>query len=251
MVKQQQYDLRAAGRADQSVHAARRRRAGIGAVLLLAGSAADAATVTLDWVQTYSTLGTATTSSGVLTFTDPGLGSVANPATYSGTIAAPSAVTFTFTENGHTVTASPSLAGLTITNGILAPFTDGLSMGSITTSVLPLAFSVTASGTGLGSLGPLQTAANSLGLGSAWSSYLGSANEVAGNGSVTINGTGTLTPPSFTGSVTASGAGSAGYLGYWQVVAAPVPVPAAAWLLGSGVLGLATLARRRPVAHAA
>ena len=221
------------------------------ATLALAAGDTNAATITFDWVQTYSTLGAATTSSGVLTLTDPGLAAVTSPATYSGTITSPSSVSFTFTENGQTVTTLPALTGLTITGGVLAPFTDGVAMSSVVSSTSPLSLYVTASGTGLGSLAGLQSAANGLGFGSLWASYVGQANEVAGNGSVTVRGTATLVPPSLTGSVTAVGSGSAGYLGYWQVVPSPVPLPAAAWLLGSALIGLAGIARRPRGARAA
>lgn len=42
-----------------------------------------------------------------------------------------------------------------------------------------------------------------------------------------------------------SGDSNGGYALAWNIAAAPVPVPAVAWLMGSAVLGLLSLLRRR------
>jgi len=211
------------------------------AVLLALGSvgAARAATIEFDWTTTLSTGGTA---SGVLVLSGAALPTITgstNLSTLSFTNVSATVVSFSFTENGQTLTTIPTGTGATpnlwsATNGVLAPFTDGTLAGSFATTLVPPSYTWSTTGTGSG-IASLGTIISNSTVGALFAAAAGSANELAGNGTFTLTGNATNWAK-----LTAS-AGGAAYLGYWKATA--VPLPASAWLLASALLGLLALQR--------
>jgi hypothetical protein len=214
-----------------------------GAALSLAAmGAAHASTVTFDWVTPtgLETPGSAPISGTlVLTGSLPSI----TASNFTGTLTG-SLQSFSLTENGLTLATGPSASTWSVTNGVLSPFTDGSITASVSANILTNSYSFTGTAT-TDSVLSLATLTGNGTLGPILGTYLSGSNELAFFGSGTAAISGSIAPLTETLSATGSGAG---YLGYWQIQATPVPLPAAAWFMLSGVLGLMGIGRlsRRP-----
>ncbi len=200
--------------------------------------AAHASTITFDWVTPtgLQTPGSAPlTGTVVLTGALPSITSSTFTGTLTGTLQS-----FSLAEGGLTLASGPTGSSWTVTNGILAPFTDGSITYAFSDSVLTNSYSLTATAT-TDSVLSLNTLTGNAAVGPLLSTYLKGSNELAFFGSGSASLSGKLVP--LTETLAATGTG-AGYLGYWQIQATPVPLPAALPLLLSG-LGLLGVGRSR------
>ena len=198
-----------------------------------AASSAEAGTVTLYWHSLDAT------TSGTLVLQSAGV--IADPNNFSltGNVAALKAdiLSFTFTNASGTFSSSQpwafggaSTTLATFAAELLAPTSPLTPAGNwqVSNGVLTSIFAIES-----GSTMSMSGTGNAL----FSSGGAGATAALSGNGNFTIAPSGTL---SFAGTVAQ---------GYWSTTA--VPLPAAAWLLGSGLLGMLGFRRRAPTSLAA